>query len=63
MFMFGYDNHNIIICVVDLHLLMPTFDAPANHGSSIKMHRNVLALISPSRKLGLSCILKPLRNQ
>lgn len=54
MLMFCYDNHNIIICDVNLHLLMPTFEAPANHGSSIKMHRKVLALISPSRKLGLS---------
>lgn len=58
--MFDYDNHNFD---VNLHLLMPTFDAPANHGSSMKMHRNVLALISPSRKLGLSCSLNPLRNQ
>lgn len=58
--MFDYDNH---IFDSNLHLLTPTFDAPANHGSSMKMHRNVLALISPSRKLGLSCSLNPLRNQ
>lgn len=51
------------ILIVYLHLLMPTFEAPANHGSNMKMHLKVLASTRPSRKLGLSCSLNPLRNQ
>jgi len=46
-----------------LHLLTPTFDEPANHGSKIKMHRKVVAPFKPSLKLGLSCRRRPLRNQ
>lgn len=46
-----------------LHLLMPTFEHPANHGSIVNMHRKVAAFLSPSYKAGLSCKRKPLRNQ
>ena len=48
---------------VYLHLLVPTFDDPANHGSSMKMQRNVSHRLIPLSKLGLSLSLSPLRNQ
>lgn len=46
-----------------LHLLIPTLELPANHGSSKNMQRNVIEPFSPSYNDGLSCNRKPLRNQ
>lgn len=46
-----------------LHLLMPTFEDPANHGSNKKTHLNVTAFLSPSVNAGLSCNRNPFRNQ
>lgn len=46
-----------------LHLLIPTLELPANHGSSKNIHRNVIEPFSPSYNDGLSCNRKPFRNQ
>ena len=46
-----------------LHLLVPTLLLPANHGSRMKMHRNVSLLRIPRSRAGLSDSLRPLRNQ
>lgn len=46
-----------------LHLLMPTLEEPANQGSRTKMHRRVVAPLRPASRLGLSCSLRPFRNQ
>lgn len=46
-----------------LHLLMPTLEEPANQGSRMKTHLNVVAPLRPSRRDGLSCNRSPLRNQ
>jgi hypothetical protein len=46
-----------------LHLLIPTFEDPANHGSRMNTQRNVVAHFNPSRKLGLSCKRSPFLNQ
>ena len=46
-----------------LHLLVPTLLLPANHGSRMKMHRNVSLLRIPRNRAGLSDSLRPLRNQ
>lgn len=46
-----------------LHLLIPTFEDPANHGSNKKTHLNVTAFLSPSLNAGLSCNRNPFRNQ
>ena len=55
----------IIFCVhvAHLHLLMPTFVLPANHGSKTNTQRKVEAPTRPSLNEGLSCSLRPLRNQ
>jgi len=45
------------------HLLIPTFDEPANQGSKMNTQRNVVADFNPSRKLGLSCKRSPFLNQ
>jgi hypothetical protein len=42
---------------------MPTLDDPANQGSRMKTHLKVVAPLSPSMRLGLSCSRSPLRNQ
>ena len=46
-----------------LHLLVPTLLLPANHGSRMKMHRNVSLLRIPRSRAGLSESLRPFRNQ
>ena len=46
-----------------LHLLIPTWEDPANQGSSMKIHLKVSAPFSASTKAGLSCSLRHLRNQ
>lgn len=45
------------------HLLIPTLEAPANQGSRMKTHLNVVAPFKPSLREGLSCKRNPLRNQ
>ena len=46
-----------------LHLLVPTLDDPANHGSKMKIHRKVSHLRIALSRAGLSLSLSPLRNQ
>lgn len=46
-----------------LHLLMPTLELPANQGSMMKTHRNVVASWMPRNNDGLSCSRRPFRNQ
>lgn len=49
--------------IIYLHLLMPTLDELANHGSIMKTHLKVVASTSPSLRAGLSCNLRPFLNQ
>ena len=54
---------SVNIGLTHLHLLVPTLLLPANHGSRMKMHRNVSLLRIPRSRAGLSESLRPLRNQ
>lgn len=45
------------------HLLMPWLDDPANHGSKMKIHRQVSHLFTALKSPGLSDNRNPLRNQ
>ncbi len=53
-------NKNLI---QDLHLLVPTFDEPANQGSSMNTQRKVSQRRMPRNSAGLSLKRRPFRNQ
>ena len=53
----------MIIRIFYLHLLVPTFEDPANQGSRMKIHLNVSHLLMPLSKAGLSLSLSPFLNQ
>lgn len=46
-----------------LHLLIPTFEDPANQGSRMNIHRNVAAFLKPALRDGLSWSRSPFLNQ
>lgn len=56
-------NTEDALTVTHLHLLIPTLDEPANHGSRINMHLKVTAFLRPARREGLSWRRRPFLNQ
>lgn len=55
----SFDYITQYICTIYLHLLMPTFELPANHGSIKKTHLNVVA---PNVQRGIGIIIDWLRK-
>lgn len=62
--LFCFYSNSLEQCIqTHLHLLIPTLELPANHGSITNTHRNVVASSRPRKNEGLSWSRSPLRNQ